>query len=105
MGLSEGKFDVKTLGEEPAWGITAGADSTVLDNTYECSLSAVDQDTHPVEGFCKWVTKVGCLQWADNLFTSSATTGFSAVHLYHGIMLLMFLGLLRALWKGHMITY
>lgn len=56
MGSSEGKFDVKILGEETAW-ITAGADSTVLNNTYECSLSAVDQDTHPTEGFCKWVTK------------------------------------------------
>ena len=60
MGRSEGKFDVRTLSEEPAWEITAGADSKVLNNAYECSLSAVDQDT----------TNGGLLQTGDKTLTA-----------------------------------
>jgi hypothetical protein len=48
---------VKILREEPAWGVTAGADSKVLKNTYECSLSAVGKDTHPMAGSRKRVDK------------------------------------------------
>jgi len=105
MGSSEGKFDVKILGEEPAWRITAGAESTVLNNTYECAWVRWIRTHIQRRVFVNGWQNVGCLQWADNLFTSRATIGFSVVHLYHGIMLLMFLGLLRALRKGHMISH